>query len=591
MKQFLITVAGVLVAFFIFFVALPISLIIGLASSSKPSVPNDMVLSLDLREKLTDQSPDDPFAFLSGKSLSTMDIIQSLHAAKDDGKVKAVLIRLPEGGMHPAAAEEIRNAIKDFRSSGKMVYAHSQGLYPDALVVASYMVGASASEFWMQPRASFQVTGISTETMFFKRAFDKYGVKPQFEQRYEFKNAVNPYLNDDFTPAHREATLSWMNSFYDSMIRDVAIDHHTDAGAVRRALEGGPYNADKAKALGLITKVGQEHDIETLALNKAGDNAKLVDIRDYDRSLTPDTSGSAIAVINGEGAIMTGHGSSGFSRQSDMKSDDVAAAIYEAAKDESVKAIVFRVSSPGGSDTASEQISNALKDAQKAGKPVVISMGEYAASGGYWISAGANAIVANPSTLTGSIGVYGGKMAIGDALGRFGIDLRSIGVGSEFAGAYGSSKPFTAAQRAAFSAQIDEIYDAFVNHVAEGRHLKPERVREIAKGHVWTGEQALKLGLVDQLGGFYDAVARAKKLAKLDDKADIHLVEYPHHKSPFSGLGHTAAMGHSALRALSFLEWAVEDPRSEAILDQVRDERLRTQGATVLAPKPFHSHH
>ena len=326
MKQFLITVAGVLVAFFIFFVALPISLIIGLASSSKPSVPNDMVLSLDLREKLTDQSPDDPFAFLSGKSLSTMDIIQSLHAAKDDGKVKAVLIRLPEGGMHPAAAEEIRNAIKDFRSSGKMVYAHSQGLYPDALVVASYMVGASASEFWMQPRASFQVTGISTETMFFKRAFDKYGVKPQFEQRYEFKNAVNPYLNDDFTPAHREATLSWMNSFYDSMIRDVAIDHHTDAGAVRRALEGGPYNADKAKALGLITKVGQEHDIETLALNKAGDNAKLVDIRDYDRSLTPDTSGSAIAVINGEGAIMTGHGSSGFSRQSDMKSDDVAAA-------------------------------------------------------------------------------------------------------------------------------------------------------------------------------------------------------------------------------------------------------------------------
>ncbi|MBW8882879.1 MAG: S49 family peptidase, partial [Asticcacaulis sp.] len=375
----------------------------------------------------------------------------TLHRAADDPHVKAVFIRLPEGGMSPAAAEEIRNAVIYVRRASKPVIAHSQGLYHDTMVVSSYMLGSAASELWMQPRSSLQVTGISTSTMSLKDAFDKYGITAQYEQRAEFKNAVNPYLYNDYTPAHREATLSWMNSIYQSMLSNIAHDRRTDQAALQTTLEAGPYSAEQALDLGLINHLGQVHDAQEAAL-KRGTDAKLVDLRDYERTLLPETKGDVVAVIDGEGAIMTGKsGGRGFGSEKTMMSDDISDAFYAAIKDNNVKAIVFRVSSPGGSDTASEQIATAMKAAKEAGKPVVVSMGDYAASGGYWISSGASAIVANPSTLTGSIGVFGGKFAIGDALSRFGIDIRDISVGGDYSQAFSEAKGFSPQERAALS--------------------------------------------------------------------------------------------------------------------------------------------
>ena len=225
------------------------------------------------------------------------------------------------------------------------------------------------------------------------------------------------------------------------------------------------------------------------------------------------SGGSSIALIGAEGDIVTGTArSSGFTSSSGVYSDDVAKAFYDAIDDKEVKAILFRVSSPGGSDTASEQILAALNAAKAAGKPVVVSMGTYAASGGYWISSQASEIIAEPTTLTGSIGVFGGKFVIGPALARFGIDTRGLNIGGDYAAAFGSAEPFSPSQRAQFSSWMDHIYAGFVNRVAVGRHLSPERVQEIAKGRVWTGVQAKELGLVDKLGGFYDAVAEAKRL-------------------------------------------------------------------------------
>ncbi len=588
MKQFFITLTAAITALIIVLVGLPIVLVAIIAGASKPQTTGDIILSLDLREKMTDQARSQPFDFLTGKSMSTLETVQILHRAADDVHVKAVFVRLPEGGMSPAAAEEIRDAIIYVRRASKPVIAHSQGLYPDTMVISSYMVGSAASELWMQPRSSFQVTGIATSTMFLKRAFDKFGVNAQYEQRAEFKNAVNPYLYDDYTPAHREAQLSWMGSIYDNSLAAIAHDRRMDAAKLKETLEAGPYGAEQAQQLGLISHLGQVNDAQGAAL-KRGENAKVMDLREYQRTLSPDTKGEVIAVIDGEGAIMTGKKAGGFGSEPNMMSDEVSEAFFKAAKDKKVKAIVFRVSSPGGSDTASEQIATAMQSAKEAGKPVVVSMGEYAASGGYWVSAGASSIVANPSTLTGSIGVFGGKFAIGDALSKFGIDVRDIAVGGDYSSAFSEAKGFTPAQRAALSSWIDQIYNGFIVHVASNRKIPVEQVQEIAKGRVWTGEQAKGIHLVDKTGGFYTAVDEAKALAKLDRSADIRLIEYTGSGRAGAAGSLTASLESAAtgLRTLSFLGWAMSDPKAEAVMDRVADQRLREEGATVLAPKAY----
>ncbi|MBO9543398.1 signal peptide peptidase SppA [Caulobacter sp.] len=592
MKQFFLTVAGVFVGLLLFVVGVPFLLIVMAAGAARPApVPTHTVLQLDLRDSLTDQEPKSPFAAFGGGGDSVMSIIETLRRAEKDDKVESVLVRLPEGGVAPAAADELRLAFKHFREVGKKpIYAHSQGLYPSGMVTSTYMLGAATSEFWMQPDSSFQAVGVSSEAMFFKRFFDKYGVKAEYEQRYEYKNAVNPYLYSDYTPAHRESTLSWMGSVYRTALTSAAVDRKRDPALLIKTLEDGPYSAQEAQAKGLIDKVGQVSDIQAFALDKAGKGAKLVDFDDYaSRSKpTPVKTGPAIAVIGAEGAIVTGAGGGGspFGGDSNVYSDEVAKAFKDAADDKDVKAIVFRVSSPGGSDTASEQILAAMKSAKAAGKPVVVSMGTYAASGGYWISSQADSIVAEPSTLTGSIGVYGGKFAIGDALARFGVDTKDLHVGGDYSQAFGSAEGFTPDQRAKFAGWMDRIYAGFISRVAEGRKLPPERVREIAKGRVWTGEQAKQLGLVDQLGGFYDAVDKARSLAKLKD--DVRLKRMDGAPSPFEAFERFLGVSETSAKTLAAAAWVMGDPRSQAILDEMAKARLRAApgGASVLADTP-----
>jgi protease-4 len=448
------------------------------------------------------------------------------------------------------------------------------------------MLGAASDEFWMQPGAPFQATGIAVEDVFFKRLFDKYGVKPEFEQRYEYKNAVNGYLYDDFTAAHREADLSWMGSVYDSAIQAAAADRKTDPLALKTLIEAGPYDAEDARSKGLIDKLGQIREAEQAVLARAGGDAKLIDIGDY----ASNGNGGAgignpvVAVVSAEGDIMTGRAGTSVGSQA-IDADDVADALYAAAQDQSVKAIVFRESSPGGSDTASEEILAAVR-AAKAVKPVVVSMGTYGASGGYWIASEASAIVAEPTTLTGSIGVFGGKIVYGPALARFGVDVRDLSVGGQYAGADSPAAEFTPAQRAAFAASIDRVYDGFIQRVAAGRHLTPDRVREIARGRVWTGAQAKALGLVDELGGFYQAVDRAKALAGLGNQ-EVRLKPVTARRSPFEAIQHAFGMTESSIHTLSAAAELLNDPHARGLIDQLSSARLRTQGAIVLAPVHF----
>ena len=598
MKQFLLTMAGVFAGLVLFFVVIPLLVIgslVGAASKPKDTTPAQAVLELDLRGGMTDQDPQNPFAAFSGSGLSVVSVAEAMRHAEDDDKVKAIFVRLPEGGMAPAAADELRLAFLHFRKTGKPIWAHSQGLYPSGAVISTYMLGASTDALWMQPDSSFQAVGMANEDIFFKRFFDKYGVKAEYEQRMEYKNAVNPYLYSDYTPAHRESETSWMGSIYRTGVLTAAIDRKKEPIAFVRTIEAGPYSAQDAAARGLIDRVGQVREATDALIARVGGKAELEDFEAYMSRVTraERTSGAGkpvIAVIGAEGPIMTGRGGGGnpFSSDETVWSDDVSDAFYEAIEDKDVKAIVFRVSSPGGSDTASEQILAAVKAAKKAGKPVVVSMGTYAASGGYWISSQANEIVAQPTTLTGSIGVYGGKFALGEALARFGIDVRSTAVGGEYANTFGTGGTFTPDQRAAFSRWMDHIYDGFIARVSEGRKLPADRVREIARGRVWTGVQARQLHLVDSLGGYYDAIDRAKGLAGI--KGETRIKHIGAAGSPFEAFEKMFGVSSTSMRTLAAAGWVMGDPRASALLDEMATARLRAtpSGAAVLAPTPIH---
>lgn len=587
MKQFFTTMAGVFVGLLLFFVGLPLLLIVSAMGAAKPAAtPANTVLALDLREGLTDQTPTNPFSFGSG--LSVMEIVQTLDRAERDPKVRALFIRLPESGMPPAAAEELAQAVKDFRASGKRVVAHSQGLYPAGVITATYRLGAAADELWMQENASFQAVGFANEELFFKQAFDRYGVVPDFQQRAAYKNAVNPYLYPTFTPEHREATLSWMNSVHSTAVEAAARDRRQNPQAFRAALEGGPYTAEAARSRGLIDRLGHVEQAREALADRYGDDANVMDFADYTGS---DESGSGrpvVAVVEAEGPIITGDADdAGFGGGQTIYSDDVAKALYDAAEDDDVRAVVFRVSSPGGSDTASDQILAAVNAVRKAGKPVVVSMGTYAASGGYWIASQADRIVAQPSTLTGSIGVYGGKLAFGPALERFGVNAEGVNVGGEFSAAYDIENGFSETQRAAFSALIDETYREFVGRVASGRKLDPARVNQIAQGRVWTGVQARELGLVDEIGGFFTAVQAAKKLARIDADDPVRFKRLPAAKGPFEALEEMFGVSAQSARTLAAAGWLLGDPRAAKIMDGLAEARLRSQGANVLASTPL----
>ena len=593
MKQFFLTVLGVFTGLVLFLVVVPVVLLTFAiaAGSSKPVTPAASVLELDLRQGISDQPSTDPFAVFSGSGLSVLQVVDTLIQAQDDRNVKGLLIRLPESGITPATADELRQAIVRFKASGKPVIAHSQGFMPVGASISSYMVGAAASELWMQNTAGFQVTGLATDNVFLGRAFEKYGVRADFEQRYEYKNAVNEYTQSDYTPAHREAQTAWMTSIYDSALAHVARDRKSTPQALKTVIEAGPYTAEQALANRLVDKVGQVEEAEAEIKRRAGAGAEIIEFDKYasDKGAREGSGRNAVAIVGGEGAIVTGRGggASPFGGGAMIRSDDTAEAIYDAIKDKDVKAIVFRVSSPGGSPEASEQILAAVRAARAAGKPVVVSMGSYAASGGYWISSEADWIVAQPTTITGSIGVFGGKFVVADALGRFGVDMRGLSVGGEYADAFSPTQPFTPEQRAAFAGSMDRIYDDFITRVATGRKLPPERVREIARGRVWTGAQALPLGLVDQLGGLTEAVAKAKALAKLPADQPVRFKHFPKAQSPWEALSEAFGVQSEAARALVMVGGVMADPQAQAVMQRIQGERMRREGAVVLADQPI----
>ncbi len=528
-KVFFITILSVVIGLFVFFFLLVMLLAsIGAMAAGSDKVTKPIVLEIDLRMPILD-APVGPTLFADSPT-SIVGIVQSLDRAKTDDQVKGVFIRGESGGLAPASAEELRLAILDFRASGKFVVTHAQGL--NSTSVIPYHAISASDEIWLQASTSMATAGLYSQSEFFGGVMEKIDAEPQFIRHGAYKNAVNTYTEEGYTPEHREATESLITSIFDNTVDNIADDRDLPREDVLRLLATAPHSASDALDAGLIDKLGYLEEMKDWIATKAGDEDTVFkSIADYKPK--GNFGKPVIAVVEGQGTILPGSGGGDniFSPTTNMGGDTLAAGLDSIIDDEDVKAVVFRISSGGGSADASDQIMAAVIRVQDAGKPVVISMGQYAASGGYYIAAPADHIVALPQTITGSIGVFGGKIALEGAFAKIGYNIDGIRVGGDYAGAYNVDEPFTEAQLAGYQRTMDNIYNNFVGIVADGRNMPREAVIEVAEGRVWTGEQALERGLVDELGGFDTALRAAKRLAEMDEDADVRIKRFPRAKT------------------------------------------------------------
>lgn len=581
-KVFFITTLAVVIGMFAFFLLLiMIFATLGAIAAGSDDSADTVVLEIDLRQSILD-SPVQPTLF-SDSPISVVGIVQSLQRAAGDDDVKGVFIRGENFGMAPASAEELRLALIDFRESGKFVITHAQGL--NSTSVIPYQAISASDEIWLQASTSLATAGLYSQAEFLGGVMEKIDAQPQFIRHGAYKNAVNSYTEDGFTPEHREATTSLITSIFDNAVENIAQDREIDRDALLQVLATAPHSARDAQAAGMIDTLGYLEEAKDYVAEKAGDeDTAFLSISDY--KARTNFGKPVIALIEGQGAIIPGDsgGDGLFSPAMNMGGETLAAGLDAALEDDDVKAVLFRVSSPGGSAAASDQIMAAVKRIQDADIPVIISMGQYAASGGYYVSAPADHIVALPQTITGSIGVFGGKIAFEGTFEKVGYNLEGIRVGGEYAGAYNIDEPFTPEQLAGYQREMDQIYDDFVGVVADGREMSPESVIAIAEGRVWTGEQAFQRGLVDELGGFDTALRAAKRLADLDADSAVRIKRFPRPKTReelFEDLFSGSAEAGANLSELSRL---MALPEVQAIL-KARDD-LTPQSRELKAPVP-----
>ena len=374
-------------------------------------------------------------------------------------------------------------------------------------------------------------------------------------------------------------------SLWNISLSDIAADRGMSTAEVRAGLESSPMSAERMVEMNFATHLGWPEDALEAALERAGEDAIAIDASSYTAASSPFGS-PVIAIVGGQGGIVTGGAGGSFLQEgSGFASDTIADALLRAGRDEDVQAIVFRVDSPGGSATASDQIWRAVERVRtEYEKPVIVSMASVAASGGYYVSTGADWIMANRSTITGSIGIFAGKFAMEEALARIGVNAESIKVGGEFTGAFSTLEPFTDFQRAEVRAWLERGYGRFTTLVSEGRGLTMEQVDEVARGRVWSGQDAVGRGLVDELGGLTAAIAKAKELANLEDDVEVRLVTYPMADASFPFLGVSSGASAAELKAFGDLAKIVNSPEAQALLMEIesaRDVRLQARMAPI----------
>lgn len=545
---------------FLLILIFAVLLVIGLAQGD--GLPKNTVLTLDLREAIADSTASG--LSFSGTQQTVMNLVFALDSASRDARIKGVVMRLGNGALSLAEAEEISAALHRFRDHKKFVIAQATGFLTSGL--GDYVAAAAADQIWVQPHSDFKVSGAAVGGVFVKGLLDKIEAVPQMAKRAEYKSAADMYMEKSMTDADKEQLTQVTKSLLDNAVAHVAADRRLDPAKVRAAFDESPQFAEDAKAKGLIDRVGYDDDALGAGLGRAGAGAKSYKITDYIKAQDFSTSyGANLAVIEAAGEIVDGTAKGDlFNTSAGIASDDMSEAIRQAARAPGIKAIVLRVDSPGGSVTASDQILDAVKKAQAKGKPVVVSMGSLGASGGYYISASANKIVAQPGTLTGSIGVLTGKVALGKTFNLVGAELDEVASGKNTM-MDSMTQPYTPEQWALLNHEADVIYDDFLHKVAAGRKLPFEQVQAVAKGRVWTGADAKARGLVDGLGGFWTAADMAAQLSGIS-KSQIAIKIYPRRRGLVESLGNLMGRSQASLKALEGLQTVMALPGIQSVL-------------------------
>jgi len=515
-------------------------------------LPRHTVLELSLTKLPAETANANPLAELTGgSSLTLRDTVETLQKAAADKRIDGLLLHanIAEGGM--AQLQELRDAIIAFRSAGKFAVAYS-----DAYNNASYYLATACDDVLLQPGSEVSFAGLGRDVNFLKGALDKLDVVMQFEGRWEYKNAANQVLETHFTGPHREALARLMDVTFEQLVAGVADGRSLDVETVRALADRGPLIDAEPLDAHLVDALAYRDEAVDRAKAAGGGEGRLMLLETYKkRRRRAPGNGRAVtlALITATGGIVSRReGVDPINGVSPMEADKVSEALRKATADKKVKAIVLRVDSPGGSAVASETIWRETVRAKAAGKPVVVSMGNVAASGGYYISAAADRIVAQPGTVTGSIGVISGKPIIGAAKQRLGINVEELHTSTN-ALMNSINRPFSDSELERFRAGLDHVYTLFTSRVADGRTLELADVQTVARGRVWIASDAKEHGLVDELGGLTTATRIAKEIAGADAGAPTRLKTFPKKQSSLDRLRGAKAHSSDDERAASTL--------------------------------------
>ena len=500
---------------------------------TKGKVPSKTILEADFEQSFLEAVPDTPAARLMTADRQTLrDVVDAIDRGANDDRVVGMIARIGAAPMGVAQVQELRDAVERFRAHNKFAVAYSETFGEFGPGNSAYYLATAFDQIYLQPSGDVGLTGILMESPFIKGTLSKLGMSFHGEQRYEFKNALNFYTETKYTPPHKEAITAIMNSWFGQMKDGICRARGIAPEKFQGLVDAGPYLGKEAVDAKLVDGVAYRDEVYGKVKSKAGNGAELLYLDKYlDRAGRPHEHGKKIALVFGVGAVT--RGKSGYDPvqgSQNMGSDTVASAIRAAAQDEDIKAILFRVDSPGGSYVASDTIWREVVNARNAGKPVIVSMGNLAGSGGYFVAMAADKIVAQPGTITASIGVLGGKMLTSGLWDKIGLSWDEVHQG-EKATMFTGTHDYTPAEWARFEAWLDRVYVDFTGKVAEGRKLPKEKVLEIAKGRIWTGQDAKNLGLVDELGGYDTALKLAKQAAHIPESDEVKIVVYPRPKS------------------------------------------------------------
>jgi protease-4 len=513
----------------LFFITIGIisALMMSLKDDGSVTVSDNSVLEIKLDHPVQERTSNNPFenfnfsGITTEKTLGLNDILKTIAKAQKDNRIDGILLDLTSIETGIATVEEIRNALMDFKKSGKFIYAYSESFTQGA-----YYLATAADRIFLYPEGNVDFRGLHAELMFFKGTLDKLDLHPEIIRHGKFKSAVEPFMYDRMSPENKEQISTFLHSIWNNLLSNISASRNIQVDELQHiADEIRGKRADDALKLHLIDQLAYYDEVLSELKKKtnlsAKDKVKFISLRKYSRAYSKgdDFSAKKIAVIYASGDIVSGEGN-----DDQIGAEKISAAIRKARLDTTIKAIVLRVNSPGGSAMASDVIWRETVLAKKA-KPLIVSMGDYAASGGYYISCMADTIVARPNTITGSIGVFGLLLNARDMFkNKLGITFDTVKTG-RYADIGTATRPMEENERAIIQDGVEKIYDTFLSHVSEGRGLTKAEVDSIGQGRVWSGSDAKRLGLVDVLGGINDAIEIAAGKAKLTNYRTIALPE------------------------------------------------------------------